>query len=248
MARLPNGKQAAAVNKRSLIYENVLEYLKAELIKGHLKPGDQLPTVAAMAAQLNVNGASVREAYRVLETLGMLSVTQGRGTFVTSALDSHHELLSHLQFAEQQSIVHLLETRKVLEPELAALAAVRATQAEADAIVVAAHEMETLARAGEDFIDPDIRFHELIFLAAHNPVMAKILSALSGLFLDSRRLTSRLPGATEKAIHFHNLIAIAIQENNPTAARALMFQHIDDVERSLARHGTTALRTGDDTT
>jgi GntR family transcriptional repressor for pyruvate dehydrogenase complex len=93
--------------------------------------------------------------------------------------------------------------------------------------------MESLAREGEDFIEPDVRFHELIFLASHNPVLAKILSALAPLLLDSRRLTSRIPGATEKAIHFHKLIAIAIQEGNAEAARALMYQHVNDVERSV---------------
>ncbi len=220
-------------SKRSLIYESVLNYLKTELARGSLKPGDRLPTVVALAHQLGVNPASVREAYRVLETLGVLSVTQGRGTFVSSQVQPSDGLLADLQFAEQQSITHLLETRKFLEPTVAALAAQRATAAEAEAIVAAADEMEQLALSGQDFIEPDVRFHELIFLAAHNPVLAKILSSLSDLLLDSRRLTSRIPGATDKAIHFHKLIAIAIKERNAEAARALMFQHVSDVERSV---------------
>jgi len=219
--------------KKSLIYESVLEYIKGELLKGSLAPGDRLPTVADMAKQLNVGAASVREAYRVLETLGVLSVTQGRGTFVSQSINSSDGFLAQFEFAEQQSISHLFETRKMLEPLVAGLAAERASEAESNAILAAAEEMEELYQQGEDFIDPDVRFHELIFHASQNPVVAKILTALDDLLLDSRRLTSRIPGATEKAIYYHKLIAIAIKEGNAETAHVLMYQHIDDVERSL---------------
>jgi GntR family transcriptional repressor for pyruvate dehydrogenase complex len=72
-------------------------------------------------------------------------------------------------------------------------------------------------------------------LAAHNPVVTKIFSVLNDLLLDSRRLSSRIPGATEKAIHFHKLIALAIKEGNVTTAQALMYQHVEDVERDILR-------------
>lgn len=226
--------------KHSLIYESVLDNIKAELIKGTYKSGEQLPTVAKMAKNLGVGQASVREAYRVLETLGILEVAQGRGTFVSASLESLRQdkddgLLSQLEFLEQQSVHHLLETRKVLEPEIAALAAERATPAEIEAIMTAAGEMEELLRQGLDFVDPDVRFHELIFIAAHNPVLSKILFALRDLFLDSRRFTNRIEGGPKKAVHFHQLIATAIKERNPEGARALMYQHIVDMERTIMR-------------
>jgi len=228
--------------KHSLIYESVLENIKAELIKGAYKPGDQLPTVVKMAKNLGVGQASVREAYRVLETLGILEVTQGRGTFVSGSLetlkpDKADGLLSQLEFLEQQSFHHLIETRKVLEPDIAALAAERATPAEIEAIMDAADEMEELLKEGRDFVDPDVRFHELIFIAAHNPVLSKVLLALSSLFLDGRRFTNRIQGGPEKAVYFHKLIARAIKERNPDGARALMYQHIVDMERTIVNAG-----------
>lgn len=219
--------------KRTLIYETVIEHIKAQLIHGQLKAGARLPTVAALAEQLEVGQASVREAYRILESMGILEVTQGRGTFVSLAINDLSGGLRHFQLAEQQTLAHLLETRKLLEPGIAALAAQRARPVEAQAILEAALEMEHLARQGQDFIEPDVRFHELILLAAHNPVVTKIFSALSDLLLDSRRLSSRISGATEKAIHYHKLIALAIKEGNAASAQALMYQHVDDVERDI---------------
>ena len=176
----------ADTQKRSLIYETVIEHIKGQLINGTLKPGARLPTVAALAEELNVGQASVREAYRIMENMGILDVTQGRGTFVSPAINTGG-ILRHIQLTEQQTLSHLLETRKLLEPGIAALAAERATPTEAQAILDAALEMEALAQKGEDFIEPDVRFHELILLAAHNPVVTKIFSALNDLLLDSRR-------------------------------------------------------------
>ena len=219
--------------KRNLIYESVLNTIKTDILTGKLKPGDRLPTVIAMADQLGVGAASVREAYRVLETLGVLEVTQGRGTFVSKTLNNQSSLPTQLEFLEKQSMQHLLESRKVLEPVVASFAAERATPDEVNAIVAAAQEMAELASENKDFIEPDMRFHELIFSASHNPVLAKMLFALSDLFLDSRRVTVRMPDATEKAIHYHKLIAIAIKERNAQAAHDLMLQHVLDVERGI---------------
>jgi GntR family transcriptional repressor for pyruvate dehydrogenase complex len=226
---------SARARKHSLIYETVLEYIKADLLQGNLQPGDRLPTVASLAQQLNVGLASVREAYRVLENMGILEVTQGRGTFVSARLSQGTGVLEQFQLAEQQTLEHLLEARKLIEPAVADLAAERATEAEARAILNAATKMEELARADKDFIDPDVAFDELIFVAAHNPVLANLLSALNHLLLDSRRLSSRLPGATEKATHYHKLIAHAIMDGNADGARNLMYQHLADVESDLAK-------------
>lgn len=212
-------------------------HIKGDLLAGRLQPGDRLPSVAELSDQLGLGQASVREAYRVLESLGIVEVVQGRGTTVAASFrkDSDSGPINYFSMAEQQSINYLFEARKLIEPELSALAAKRARSAEVDAIFEAAAEMENLYSQGDDFIEPDIRFHELVAVAAHNPVMLKMLSALNNLLLDSRRLTSRIPGASEKAIHFHKLIAAAIRDQNGDGARALMYQHLDDVERDTLR-------------
>ena len=224
-------------SKQSLIYETVIEYLKQQLSRGNLKPGDRLPTVVSLARQLGVNPASVREAYRVLQTLGVLTVGRGKGTFVSNNVDASNELLVHLQFAERQSIAYLQEARRLIEPAVAALAALRATPAEVEAILAAAEELEQVVRHGDSYVDPDVRFHELVFLAAHNPVLAQFLTAIRERLVDSRRLTQHIPHAIEKAAHYHKLIAIAVKERNPEAARALMSQHVDDVEHSFMESG-----------
>lgn len=233
-----------AKRRRSLIYESVILNIKEQLFSGELRPGDRLPSVAALSEQLEISQASVREAYRVLESLGVVEVVQGRGTTVAATFEgssSDEGAFGFFQMAERQSQSYLFEVRKLLEPELAGLAAARATATEVEAIYSAAVEMENLFRQVQDFIEPDIRFHELLAIAAHNPLMLRMLTELSNLLLDSRRHTSRIPGASEKAIHYYKLIAAAIRDQNPESARTLMYQHIADVERdnlNFGREGT----------
>jgi GntR family transcriptional repressor for pyruvate dehydrogenase complex len=230
--------------RRSLIYESVLEHVKAELLGGGLRPGDRLPTVAAMAGTMGVSAAAVREAYRVLERMGLLAVTQGRGTFVAALPADGPSMLGRFQLADNQSLAHLVEARLLLEPPIVALAAARASAAERAAILATAREQERLNREGLDFLEPDIRFHELLLTAAHNPVLARMVSAVNELLLDSRRRTVRIPGASDKAASYHVLVALAVVNRDTEQARAVMEQHVRDVARDAgaAPAGTPGAR------
>ncbi len=217
--------------RRLLIYETVLEHVKGRLMSGDLQPGARLPTVNALADEMGVAPASVREAYRVLESMGLLEVTQGRGTFVAALPATVPSILRHFQLADSQSLAHLFEARLLLEPPIAALAAERASTAEREAILSTAREQERLERERRDFLEPDIRFHELLLTAAHNPVVGRMVSAVNELLLDSRRQTVRIPGAAEKAARYHMLVALAVGGRDPAQARAVMEQHVRDVAR-----------------
>jgi GntR family transcriptional repressor for pyruvate dehydrogenase complex len=216
---------------RSLIYEGVVEAIKRDLFRGTLKPGDRLPTVATMADRMGLSRASVREAYRVLQNMGLLEMTQGRGTFVAALPAGEETVLRRFQLAERQTLPHLFEARLVLEPAIAALAAQRASVAESEAILATARQQERLQREGRDFLEPDIRFHELLLAAAHNPVVARMISTVNELLHDSRRRTMRIPGAADKATNYHLLVAFAVRDRDPDQARVVMEQHVRDVGR-----------------
>ena len=96
-------------------------------------------------------------------------------------------------------------------------------------IIATAREQDHLEREGRDFLEPDIRFHELLLTAAHNPVMGRMVSAVNELLLESRRRTLRIPGASVKAASYHTLVGLAVRDRNPDQAQALMEQHVSDV-------------------
>jgi GntR family transcriptional repressor for pyruvate dehydrogenase complex len=228
----PAGGDAGGESRpRTLVYESVLEALKRDLLAGDRRPGDRLPTVSAMAEQMGVARGSVREAYRVLQNMGLVEMTQGRGTFVAELPTGEGGVIRQFQLAEGETLADLFEARLVLEPAIAAYAAARASAAEIAAIVDTAREQDALYRAGEDFLEPDLRFHELLLTAAHNPVVGRMISAVNELLVDSRRRTMRIRGAAEKAVSYHLLVAYAVRDRDADAARAVMAQHVRDVSR-----------------
>jgi GntR family transcriptional regulator len=64
------------------IYTQIVEQVKQQLVSGLLKPGDQLPTVRALALELRVNFNTIARAYRLLDEAGVISTQQGRGTYI----------------------------------------------------------------------------------------------------------------------------------------------------------------------
>jgi GntR family transcriptional regulator len=64
------------------IYTQIVEQVQQQVISGILKPGDQLPTVRALALELRVNFNTVARAYRILDEAGIISTQQGRGTYI----------------------------------------------------------------------------------------------------------------------------------------------------------------------
>ena len=222
---------------RVLLYETALEYIKSRIVDGSYAPGQQLPSVSALAAEVGVGISTVREAIRILESLGLLRVLQGRGVFVTALPRLAENPLETLAVAENTILLGLLETRKLFEPEVAGLAAERATPEEIAAIRQAVEEHEAqIKRSGGGFIASDLRFHQLLLAAAHNPVLTRMVQSIDELLVDGRRRTAHMPSTYGKSLHYHWLIADAVAERDSRRARTLMLEHILDLTSEVQRH------------
>ena len=219
--------------ERLLAYESIVEQVKNQLLSGELRPGDRLPTIAERAAQLNLSQGPVREAYRALEHRGVLTVVQGRGTFVAEDLGTSDDILTRMQLHGAPTRAQLLEARRLLEPHAAALAATRATKAERTAILESSQAEDGRTLSVSEWTSHNMRFHHLIVLAAHNPVIAQMVRAVYDLFEKSEPHPAENPIVREKGKHFHRLIALAIAEGDASAAESLMYQHIESVEKIL---------------
>lgn len=82
---MPNKKLMLQIDFRSglPIYTQIVNQVQAQVVGGLLKPGDQLPTVRALAEELRVNFNTVARAYRILDEARIISTQQGRGTYIT---------------------------------------------------------------------------------------------------------------------------------------------------------------------
>jgi len=219
---------------RTLLYETVLHFVKTAIADGTYAPGERLPSVTALAAQLGVGVSTVREGIRVLESLGLVRVRHGRGTYVSDDPRLIENPLETFSLLEDSSLLSLLEARKILEPEIAALAAERAKPKEAEAIMQTVIEMRRQSESpGGNPLPADMEFHRLVLKAAKNVVLGRMMQAVDQFLLDSRRRTLRIEGSEVKAASFHYLIARAIKRRDADRARALMLEHILDVNEDV---------------
>ncbi|MFE5321019.1 FadR/GntR family transcriptional regulator [Paenibacillus sp. NPDC056579] len=212
---------------KKLTYETVYDQIKQNIKEGVWKQGEQLPPLEQLSAELGVGISSVREAVRILGKQKILRIEQGRGTYVDNELSDAPA--NRLDFLERATMLQLTEARLIVEPELAALAAEKASAEEAQAILEAAEAMKRKIEKKRDFLKEDMLFHELIAKASHNEIMYHMLDRIGDLLIDSRRQSMKWEGMDEKASSYHFLIAKAIIERNPTQARTLMKCHLEDM-------------------
>ena len=129
--RARGGGMELAPIKSTRIYEEIVRQVKAMIAEGRLKGGDRLPPERDLAEKFVVSRTSVREALRALESLGLVEIRPGEGTFVREvSVEALIEPLALLMVSQREAIGELFEARRLLEPALAALAASRATPEE----------------------------------------------------------------------------------------------------------------------
>ena len=214
------------------VFQSVSAALRDRLRAGEWRAGDRLPSISQLAVEYGVGTGSIREALRSLQTMGLVRIEHGRGVFVVN-LPAGADLALHFESGGTGLLVALAEARRIIEPELVALAAERATDQELDEINTLAHTMEEQAAHGLDFVDPDMGFHRRIAQAARNPVLAQMMDGIHDLFLVSRVMTARDPGMTARAVRYHILIAEALRGRNANQARLLMHAHTEDTVTTL---------------
>lgn len=203
-------------------FNRILQIFQDKLESGIWVPGQKLPTLSVMAKEFEVSVATIREALRVLQSQGFISIEQGRGTFVK-------ENTPHQKTIEKFSImdlIHLIEVRSLIEPAFAESAAKQAYEEEIKAIRESAEKMATLASQNESTVMEDMHFHLLIAKATHNDIWIEIYENLQGKLRLARNHTT-IPGMIEKAVNYHRMIATAIEERNPEKAKMHMSSHME---------------------
>jgi len=211
--------------------------IKAMITSGELGPGDRLPKEADLAARLGLSRNSLREAVKALTLVNVLDVRHGDGTYVTS-LDSAH-LLDALSFMvdlhQDDSVLRFFEVRRLLEPGVAALAAVRI---DADQLADLRELTDSLAPGADvdTLVANDLRFHRGIAEATGNAVVCSLLDGLSGATQRARVWRGVTEsGAVERTLAEHTAIIDALAAGDAEAARAWMTAHIVGVETWLRK-------------
>jgi GntR family transcriptional repressor for pyruvate dehydrogenase complex len=229
--------------KSTRIYEEIVRQIKHMISEGRLKSGDQLPPERDLAEKFVVSRTSVREALRALESLGLVEIRPGEGTFVRSvSVESLIEPLAMVLLSQRAAIADLFEARRLLEPAIAGLAARRATPEEIQEMERIVEEQGKEAAAGRTGLAQDAQFHAAIASAAHNEAITRIVHAIMDLLTQSREESLGTPGRPGRSYESHKRVVAAIAARDPVAAEQAMRDHITTVEALVLDQDEVARR------
>lgn len=217
--------------RKNKVYEEVARQIERMILQ-KMHPGDKLPPERELAEMFGVSRSSIRDAMRSLELVGLVEPRQGAGTVVREvSSDLLVTPLSNVIAHKRALVGELLDFRKMLEPPLAARAALRASVEEIiEMEEILRRQNEKLSR-GELAIEEDSEFHYTIAMGSGNSVVLKVLDVVMDLLRETRARSLQREGRPEKSLAGHRRILAAIKRRDRAAAEAAMRQHLQDIEQ-----------------
>ena len=238
-----------ALRDRSLsLVQLVTSQIETMIRERQLVEGDQLPNERELCRQFGVSRTVVREAIAWLSAKNLLEVRGGAGGGIVVSAPTAQDVSSSLSLLlslEHDPSQHtkVLEVRRLLEVEIASLAAARRTDTDLDkmAAILAAHEQAQDDR--ERFAQLDLDFHVAIASATQNELFVILLDSLRGISMLVLRLGYSTPGNPQRALHYHRAIMEQIAGGNAKGARTAMLSHLIEAEETM--HLALALKAED---
>ena len=217
--------------RTSRLYEQIVEQIEDSILKGALKPGDQLPAERELAQQFGVSRTAIREAVKALREKGLVEAYSGRGTFVrdgtSQAIRQSLDLM--IKIGQQDGSPHLAELRAILEPEIAALAAIRIDEQHLASMREAVNVMDGARNDPDAYIEADLDFHLCLAEAAANPLILSLIDSIVGMLREQRMRIFQVDGGPERGQFHHKRILEAVEKHSPEVARTAMRAHLQQV-------------------
>ncbi len=200
------------------------------LSDGVLQPGVRLPPERELAERFGVARSSLRQALKVLEVMGVIRQKVGDGSYLND--DASTVLSVPMEFLfllDDTSLQELIEMRLMVEPELAAKAAERATASDITLLQQCITQFKSSQGNQVRLVASDLRFHRAIADASGNRLSGRLFHLIHRAMLNMMMVTSQLV-ALEHTLEFHRPILAAIQDRNGKHAAKLMTEHLLDAQ------------------
>lgn len=229
--------------KKTRVYEDIVTQISELISQGRLKSGDQLPSERELSETFKVSRTSVREAIRALESVGLVQCHPGNGTFVSApSVESLIHPMASALFDQKQSQAELFEARRVIEPQLAALAAERATPEDLERMEVILADQEREIAGGGSGVEADSAFHFAIAEASRNAVLLRLVNAIVDLLHQSREKSLQTENRPRLSYLNHREILEALKRGDPEEAERRMREHIEGIEENIFTASREAAR------
>ncbi len=227
------------LGNRDLLSKAVASKIEEAIRSGKILPDSKLPSEFELCDQFNVSRTAVREAIRTLSARGLVTVEKGRGIFVKnitadSVTDPMH-LYLQMQFSGEHAL-HLVHARQVIEPPIAASAALFHTDEDAAKLI---KNLEDLKRSDNGFAELarlDMEFHLNVAKASENPIIPLLLEPIHRLMPKIKSsVYAVVDDAKQSAVIWHGKILTSILARDAEGARQAMLDHLGIAESHIRK-------------
>ena len=212
------------------------EKIREMILSDEFPMGAKIPNEQELIEKFSVSRSTVREAIKILVSQNILEIRRGIGTYVSSMPGVANDPLGLAFLSREERILALNEFRILMEPEVTGLAAERATDEEAVALLELAEEskrvLERLYRSPTDALNDragelDILFHSTVYKCSHNPVIERIFQCSESVLAEAFTSANyRQRHRVSSYADTHLKIATAIQHHDRELAILLMRRHV----------------------
>lgn len=230
------------LEREASLADRVTEQIERLIVERYFGPGSRLPSVRDLAERFGVSRTVIREAVRALAAKGLLEVSHGRSTIVRSPSAASVSRSMTLYLATQQPPIDngkVLHVRRVLEIEIAGLAAAHRSDDDLAALEELLAAMSTHRDDPEAFARADVAFHAALARATGNELFSLVLDALADVLLTVRRSVLVQPGVSERGQLYHRAIFERVAARDIDGARQAMRAHLEEAEQTMREAITT---------
>lgn len=205
--------------------EQVAEHIQNHIIDNELEAGAKLPNEFELAQQLGVSRTTIREAIKILVSRNVVEIRRGSGTFVSNQKGITDDPLGLAFIKDRKGLaMDLLSVRLMMEPAIARMAAEHATEEQIQDLKAQCAKVEQMIIQGENHMEEDIKFHQMIASCSKNVVVEKLVPIINSSIAVFVNLTEGKLGM--ETIQTHREVVEAISQRDLEGAECAMTMHL----------------------
>lgn len=216
----------------SSLAERVADKIEGLIIDNKLNSGDKLANEIELVSQLGVGRGTIREAMKILESRNVVEIRRGKGTYICDNLGMVGDPLGFRFAHDKKKLAEdLSDLRCILEPEIAALSAEKATEQDIEELQKICTDVSEMIKRGEDYSQRDIEFHVKIATITGNLVIPQLIPLITqGVSLYVNLTNHNMAGS---AAITHQKVVDAIKRHDSEGAYASMLEHMKENRENL---------------
>lgn len=218
------------IQKPGKLVDVVMDKILSSIASGEFKTGERLPSLEELTKLASVSRSTMREAFKRLESLGVLEIKQGDGTYIKE-FDIKKLISTVLPLItfNQTTLKDFLEARMIIELETVRLAAERADELNVAELRVILDKMSTVGIDSALYTGFDADFHIAIAKSTQNALLVNYILVIRDMMRKQQELISRLPEVMKISQLYHERIFTAIQQHQPEEAVSAMREHLANI-------------------